>query len=107
MNKDKRDNKAYDNFGMREDEVNNLLTYCKSKRKELESNTVDLSIRRDEKMKKKEHGELIKKVVVASLSLAATGGIIAGVVSYRESGKGNGNAVAKNTVELTTGKQQN
>ena len=100
--KDKRDNKAYDNFGMREDEVNNLLTYCKSKRKELESNTVDLSIRRDEKMKKKEYGELLKKVVGASLSLAATGGIIAGVVSYRESGKGSGNAVAKNTVELTT-----
>ena len=43
-------------------------------------------------MKKKEYGTLFSKVAIASLSLIATGGIIAGVASYN-----NGNGVKKNT----------
>lgn len=103
--KDKRDNKAYDNFGMREDEVNNLLTYCKSKRKELESDTVDLSIRRNEKMKKKEYGDAFKKIAIASFSLIATGGIIAGVINYNNSNSQSAKGVVSNkTTEFSTGK---
>ncbi|MCR5630227.1 hypothetical protein [Eubacterium sp.] len=104
--KDKRDNKAYDNFGMREDEINNLLTYCKSKRKELESNTVDLSIRRNEKMKKNEYGSVFKKIAVASLSIAATGAIVAGVVTYNNTNKNSkdNSIVAKETTTVETEK---
>ena len=62
----------------------------------------ELSLRRNEKMKKKEYGDMFKKVVVASLSLVATGAIVVGGVMLKFGGNSNGGNVAKNTTEITT-----
>ena len=62
----------------------------------------ELSLRRNEKMKKKEYGDVLKKVVVASLSLVATGAIVVGGVMLKFGGNSNGGNVAKNTTEITT-----
>jgi len=57
----------------------------------------ELSLRRNEKMNNKEYSALFKKVIVASLSLIATGGIIAGVVSYSKNGGNKERLVTKET----------
>ena len=45
-------------------------------------------------MKKKEYGDVLKKVAVASLSLAATGAIVAGVSTYRNDKNKSNNSMA-------------
>ncbi|HAV91398.1 MAG TPA: hypothetical protein DCW44_09015 [Eubacterium sp.] len=103
--KDIKKNKAYENLGMNEEEVNNLLADCIEKKQELKAGISDLSVRRNEKMKKKEYGDVLKKVAVASLSLVATGAIIAGVAIYKDNTKpGNNSMAAKETTIKETQK---
>ena len=64
----------------------------------------ELSLRRNEKMKKKEYGDAFKKVAIASFSLIATGGIIAGVINYNNSNKQSAKIVGNNiNTEFSTG----
>ena len=100
-------NKAYENLKANPDVKKHMLEACIMADKEdsLVRNADGLGIRRIEKMRKKEHGEIFKKVAVASLSLAATGAIVAGVATYRnDNNLGNNSMVAKETTIKETQK---
>lgn len=92
-------NKAYENLKANPDVKKHMLEACIMADKEdsLVANADGQGIRRIG-MKKKEYGEIFKKVAVASLSLAATGAIVAGVATYRnDNNLGNNSMVAKET----------
>ncbi|WP_288886556.1 hypothetical protein [uncultured Eubacterium sp.] len=99
-------NKAYENLKANPDVKKHMLEACIMADKEdsLVRNADGLGIRRIKKMRKKEHGEIFKKVAVASLSLAATGAIVAGVATYRnDKNKSNNSMAAKQiTTEFKT-----
>ncbi|SKA68928.1 hypothetical protein SAMN02745111_01685 [Eubacterium uniforme] len=94
--------KAYKKLNMSDVEKSELLEMCKSKKKELKSDIPDLSIRRTEKMKKDNISSVFKTVAVASLSIAATGAIIAGVANYNSGKDSNNISVAKRTTEVSS-----
>ena len=92
-------NKAYENLKANPDVKKHMLEACiiADKEDSLGENVDELGIRRNEKMKKKEYGDAFKKIAIASLSLIATGGIIAGVVSYSKNGGNKERLVTKET----------
>ena len=92
-------NKAYENLKANPDVKKHMLEACiiADKEDSLGENADELGIRRNEKMNNKEYSALFKKVIVASLSLIATGGIIAGVVSYSKNGGNKERLAAKET----------
>ena len=94
--------KAYKKLNMNDVEKSELLEMCKSKKKELKSDIPDLSIRRTEKMKKDNISSVFKTVAVASLSIAATGAIIAGVANYNSGKDSNNISAAKRTTEVSS-----
>ena len=102
-----KENKFYENLVATEKEKREMIDECF---KILDDDSLpsddDISLRRKENMKKKEYGDIFKRVVVASLSLAATGAIIVGVTQYKQNNDNKeviNNTVAKNTtVESTT-----
>ncbi|MCR5628674.1 hypothetical protein [Eubacterium sp.] len=102
--------KAYKKLNMSDVEKSELLEMCKSKKKELKSDIPDLSIRRTESMKKDNRNSIIKKVVFATGSIAATIAIVAGVAKYnggKNIGKETGKVASTNmetevSSEMTT-----
>lgn len=94
--------KAYKKLNMNDVEKSELLEMCKSKKKELKLDGPDLSIRRTEKMKKDNISSVFKTVAVASLSIAATGAIIAGVANYNSRKDSNSISAAKRTTEVSS-----
>ncbi|SKA68996.1 hypothetical protein SAMN02745111_01719 [Eubacterium uniforme] len=95
--KDIEKNKAYENLGMNEEEVNDLLADCIEKKQELKAGISDLSVRRIEKMKNNKHGDILKKALVASFSIIATGAILFSVSLYNRGEKTSD--AAKDTME--------
>lgn len=94
-------NKAYVNLGMNDSKKNKLLENCKNKKEEIKSGTIDLNLRRNEKMnKEKTRLDLLPKVCVASVSLIATGAIIFGVSRYNANHK----SINSSKVTVTTEK---
>lgn len=100
--KDIEKNKAYENLGMNEEEVNNLLADCIEKKQELKAGISDLSVRRIEKMKNNKYGDILRKAIVASVSVIATGAIIVGVIQYNGNKNNDNNKVVKMTTEIST-----
>ena len=100
-----KDNKVYSALMVDEDKIQSMINDCidfKSQTSPLK--TDELSVRRNEKMRRNiTRVDTFKKVAVASLSIAATGAIIAGVATYKDRGT---TGVAKDTqkqvVETTT-----
>ncbi|MCR5630239.1 hypothetical protein [Eubacterium sp.] len=93
-------NKAYENLKANPDMKKHMLEACIEADKEDSLSVDELGIRRTENMKKKEYGDIFKRVVVASFSLIATGAIIAGVIQYNGN-KNNDSKVAKTTERIT------
>lgn len=79
-----KNNKFYEDLVATEKEKENMISECfKILDNESLAPDDEISLRRNEKMKKKEYGDAVKKVAVASLSLIATGAIVIGVSSYK------------------------
>ena len=90
-----KNNKFYEDLVATEHEKEKMIEECfKILDDESHSSDDEISLRRNEKMKKKEYGDAVKKVAVASLSLIATGAIVIGVSSYKNNK--HGSVVAKN-----------
>lgn len=99
------DNKVYSAIKVDEDTIQSMIDDCiavKSQASPLKKD--ELSVRRKIKMRKNIKSiDLCKKVAVASLSLAATGAIIAGVVAYNNGGtKDVAKNMEKTIVETST-----
>ena len=100
-----KDNKVYSALKVDDDMIQQIIDDCvdlKSQTSPLKED--ELSVRRNEKMRRNiKRVDTFKKVAVASLSIAATGAIIAGVATYKDRGT---TGVAKDTqkqvVETTT-----
>ena len=89
-----KNNKVYSALKVDDDTIQQMIDDCielKSQTSPLK--TDELSVRRNEKMRRKvKNVDTFKKVAVASLSLAATGAIIVGAMAYKNQGS---NGVAK------------
>ena len=93
-------NEIYDNLEFSTESQNRIVEEILKKGSNGTDNLSELDSKRIERMKKKEYGDLFKKVVVASFSLLATGGIIAGVIEYNSKNPNNNQAI-KNVTEST------
>lgn len=93
-------NEIYDNLEFSTESQNRIVEEILKKGSNGTDNLSELDSKRIERMKKKEYGDLFKKVVVASFSLLATGGIIAGVIEYNSKNSNNNQAI-KNVTEST------
>lgn len=94
--------KAYKKLNMSDVEKSELLEMCKSKKKELKSEIPDLSIRRTEKVNKDDKNSIIKNVVFAAGSIAATIAIVAGVAKYNGGKKVGKNVGANKDTEVSS-----
>ena len=103
---EKGKNQIYDNLEFSTESQNRIVEEILKKGSNGTDSLSELDSKRVEKMKKKEYGDIFKKVTVASLSLIATGGIIAGVVAYsngnNSSKKIAANAVVESTEEVSS-----
>lgn len=100
-----KNNKVYSALKVDDDTIQQMIDDCielKSQTSPLK--TDELSVRRNEKMRRKvKNVDTFKKVAVASLSLAATGAIIVGAMAYKNQGSnGVAKGVQKPVVETTT-----
>lgn len=102
-----KNNKFYEDLIATEKEKENMISECfKILDNESLAPDDEISLRRNEKMKQKEYGEVIKKIAVASFSLIATGGIIAGVMNYNNSvNNQSGKSVVSNETTETVKKE--
>lgn len=100
----KEKNRIYNDLKADKSFKNITLDKCIEKIKEDSLPSDDrVSLRRIE-MKKKEYGDVLKKVAVASFSLIATGAIIIGVSNYKDGKKGDYNRMVSKTTESVTKK---
>ena len=101
-----KNNKFYEDLVATEKEKENMISECfKILDNESLAPDDEISLRRNEKMKNKEYCDLLKKVAVASLSIIATGGIIAGIVSYNGGSNNNKSVGLKNAESTETDKK--
>ncbi|HAV90162.1 MAG TPA: hypothetical protein DCW44_02675, partial [Eubacterium sp.] len=85
------ENQIYDNLEFSTESQERIVEEILKKGSESsENNKSELDVKRSQIMKKKEYGDILKKVAVASFSLIASGAMIAGVIYYSNN-NGDGN----------------
>lgn len=96
------ENQIYDNLEFSTESQERIVEEILKKGSESsENNKSELDVKRSQIMKKKEYGDILKKVAVASFSLIASGAMIAGVIYYSNN-NGDGNKFVNKNIEKTS-----
>lgn len=98
-------NQLYDNLVVNDELKSDMLKACMKIQKDSSLQKDSLSLRRNEKMKKKSlYGSMIKNVSVAVLSVALSGALIVGALNHiKKKNVGGGSpVVGKESIEVTT-----